>query len=343
VIQLAIHPSQFPDRVQADLCASLRTREVRHKFHYESHKQAQKWLQVHEIHSPARHDPQCLALYETAFDWLANRFGATSYTPAAPKPNGQGGSPTSPTLVHVVGLGCGGGQKDAALLQRLKAANCNTHYTAVDVSVPLVITARLRAAPFANSTAGLVCDLETADDLPDSWRDELHESHKVQHRIFTFFGMIPNSEPDVILPRLQTLLDAGDTVLLSANLAPGPDYLHGVKSVFPQYDNRETAAWLLTFLYDLGVERDDGRLLFRIEESSGLFRIRADFHFAKARWLSIGQETIQFAPGDQVRLFYSYRYTPELLNAALSKHDLTILQQWLTSSGEEGIFLATKK
>jgi L-histidine Nalpha-methyltransferase len=325
VIHLAIHPSQFPDRVQAELRACLRAREVRHKFHYESYKQARKWLEVHEAHSPARRDPECLDLYDTAFAWLATRSG---HTP-----------------VHVVGLGCGGGQKDTALLQRLIAAGSTTHYTAVDVSVPLVITARLRAAPVAKSTSGLVCDLETADDLHDAWRDELYDPHKHNdaHHVFTFFGMMPNSEPDVILPRLQKLLRPTDIVALSANLAPRPDYRQGVHRVLPQYDNAETAAWLLTFLHDLGVERDDGSITFSIEESSTLLRIRADFRFTKHRSLKIGPETIAFAAGEQIRLFYSYRYTPALLTAALSKSGLAIIQAWVTGSGEEGIFAVTRK
>jgi L-histidine Nalpha-methyltransferase len=317
VIHLAIHPSQFPDQVQAELRACLRAREIRHKFHYESYKQAQKWLQLHETHSPARTDPECLGLYDSAFDWLATQ--------------------SIPTPTHVVGLGCGGGQKDAALLQRFKAAGAAVDYTAVDVSVPLVITARLRAAPVAKSTAGLVCDLETAEDL----HQVFGESH-ANTQLFTFFGMMPNSEPHVILPRLQRLLRAGDSVTLSANLAPGPDYLQGVKRVFPQYDNLQTSAWLLTFLYDLGVERDDGTINFRIEEFSDLFRIRADFRFVRPRNLKIGPDTIEFAAGEQVRLFYSYRYTAERLNEALGKYGLAVSRQWISNSGEEGIFLATK-
>jgi L-histidine Nalpha-methyltransferase len=316
VIRLAIHPSQFPDRVQADLRACLQAREIRHKFHYESYKQAQKWLEVHETHSPARHDPQCLALYDTAFDWLANQCGQTR--------------------VHVVGLGCGGGQKEAVLLERLRTAGSTTHFTAVDVSVPLVMTAWLRAAPFANSTAGLVVDLETADDLALD-----HEDATPQ--LVTFFGLMPNSEPGVILPRLRNLMRGGQNVAISVNLAPGPDYLQGVKRVFSQYDNPGTAAWLLTFLYDLGVERDDGSINFSIEESAGLLRIRADFHFTKPRSLKIGSETIEFAAGERVRLFYSYRYTPERLKAALSKYGLAIIKEWITDSGEEGIFVATKQ
>ena len=128
--------------------------------------------------------------------------------------------------MQVIGLGCGGGQKDVAFLQKLSAAGCQSIYTAVDVSLPLVITARERAQAHATQTRGLVCDLEIADDI----MDELCEC-SVSQRVFTFFGMVPNSEPDVILRRLARLLSRGDRLLLSANLAPGPDYRTGVERV----------------------------------------------------------------------------------------------------------------
>ena len=101
-----------------------------------------------------------------------------------------------------------------------------------------------------------VCDLATADDLsaiPDS-RITHHAS-----RITTFFGMIPNFEPQIILPRLASLVRPKDFLLFSANLAPGNNYAAGVKKVLPQYDNPLTRDWLMTFLLDLGVERNDGQ------------------------------------------------------------------------------------
>jgi uncharacterized SAM-dependent methyltransferase len=316
VIHVAIHPSQYPERVQADLLTSLRKQQIQHKFHYDSHKQAQKWLAVHEAHSPARKDPDCLAVYEKAFNSIAQQFPCTK--------------------LHVIGLGCGGGQKDAALLERFTAAGSPPLYSAVDVSLPLVITARLRAANIAESTTGLVCDLETADDV----RDELCDCSATQ-RVLTFFGMMPNSEPQVILPRLKKLLGDGDVLLVSANLAPGTDYRAGVERVLPQYDNPETAEWLLTFLYDIGVDRGDGALQFGIEESaSGLLRIRADYHFARNRSIRVSGENFEFAPGERIRLFYSYRYTPALLKRVLSENDLAVTKEWVGE--QEGVFAVTK-
>lgn len=316
MIHVAIHPSQFPEQVRADLLRSLRSRKIQHKFLYDSYKQAQKWLSVHEAHSPARKDPRVLAVYDEAFAWVAARFARRS--------------------VHVVGLGCGGGQKDAALLERLKSAGSATTYSPVDVSVPLVITAGLRAKPFANIATGLVCDLEKVDD---PW-EELSTS--TEQRVLTLFGIIPNCEPDVILPRLRTLMTDRDMLVMSANLAPGPDYREGVKRVLPQYENAETSDWLLTCLYELGVERADGELNFGTEQcASGLLRIRADFHFTRDRAVSFGEDSVVFRAGQRVRLFFSYRYTPELLKRVLSENGLAVTQEWIAE--EEGVFAVAKK
>jgi L-histidine Nalpha-methyltransferase len=314
VIHVAIHPSQFPERVRADLIESLRRREIKHKFHYDSYKQAQKWLAVHEAHSPTRTDANTKQIYEDAFKHVAGGLGGAS--------------------VQVIGLGCGGGQKDVAFLQELSAAGCQSIYTAVDVSLPLVITARERAKVHATQTRGLVCDLEIADDITD----ELCEC-SVSQRVFTFFGMVPNSEPDVILPRLARLLSRGDRLLLSANLAPGNDYCTGVERVLPQYDNALTRNWLFTFLSDLGVEGGDGDLKFGIEDAKGLLRIRADFQFSNARTIRLDDATFPFKPGERIRLFYSYRYAPDRLEVELARHGLAISKQWISPSGEEGVFL----
>jgi uncharacterized SAM-dependent methyltransferase len=220
-------------------------------------------------------------------------------------------------------------------LRELSAQGCQTIYTAVDVSLPLVITAREQATSHTSQTHGVVCDLESADDI----RDELCEC-SVSQRLLTLFGMMPNSEPEVILPRAARLLNRGDRLLLSANLAPGTDYRAGVERVLPQYDNALTTDWLLTFLHDLGIERDDGALQFSIEEcASKLLRIRADYCLSRGRTIRFEGETFAFKAAEKIRLFYSYRYTPERLTDELAKQGLAVAKQWISASGEEGVFL----
>jgi uncharacterized SAM-dependent methyltransferase len=325
VARVAIHPSQFPDAVRRDLLESLRSRQVNHKFHYDSVKQTQKWLALHQAYSPSRTDADCAAIYDSSFDVAAKQIEATS--------------------VHLIGLGCGGGQKDRRLLRLLQQAGKRISYTPSDVSTAMVLVAReaaLAIIPDADCHP-LVCDLATADDLANAIDQSTSPSAT---RLVTFFGMIPNFEPQLILPRLASLLRPDDYLFFSANLAPGRDYPVGVKKILPLYDNALTRDWLMTFLLDLGVEAGDGGLNFVIEDDpagSGLKRIAAYFQFTRARVIKVEEESFAFRAGESIRLFFSYRHTPELAASLLGQHGIQVLDQWIAESGEEGVFLCRQQ
>lgn len=324
-VPVSIHPSQFPDRIRCNLLDSLRSRKVNHKFHYDSFKQVRRWLALHESFSPARRDPDCLTIYERCFERTGRVLKA------------------GPTCV--LGLGCGGGQKDAQLIAQLLKTGRRVEYLPVDVGTAMVLTARQTVQailPADRILNPLVCDLAKADDLAETFQQMIDPGTM---RLITFFGMIPNFEPATILPRLAGLLRAGEWLLLSANLAPGPDYAAGVQHVLPQYDNALTREWLMTFLLDLGVGQRSGRIEFRIEPdpaNGNLLRIAADFHFVERCELNIGNERFCFEPDDVIRLFYSYRYTPEKVATTLESVGIQIKDQWITQSGEEGVFLCQR-
>ena len=329
LVNVAIHSSQFPEKVRQDLLESLRTRAVNHKFHYDSVKQTQKWLALHQAHSPSRNDADCAAIYDNAFADAAARIDSKE--------------------IHTIGLGCGGGQKDTRLLGLLKERQKEVFYTPSDVSTAMVLIARQTALAVLPEERcfPLVCDLLGANDLPAIFqtRTTHHVSRFTFHapRLTTFFGMIPNFEPEIILPKLASLVGAEDWLLFSANLAPGKDYSDGVKKVLPQYDNPLTRDWLLAFLFDLGVESRDGELRFAIEEMNGLKRIVARFHFTQSRSIAVENEQFEFHAGDSIRLFFSYRYTPDLVKKTLERHGLAVIDQWVTQSEEEGVFLCRRK
>jgi uncharacterized SAM-dependent methyltransferase len=322
--KITIHSSQFPENVRRDLLASLQTRHVNHKFHYDSIKQTQKWLALHQTYSPTRHDADCRAIYAESFAAAARKIKARR--------------------VHVIGLGCGGGQKDTRLLKLLKASRRDIIYTPCDVSTAMVLVARktaLAVLPEKNCFP-FVCDLAATSDLSAVFnsRFTLHAS-----RIATFFGMIPNFEPQQILPKLSPLIRPKDLLLFSANLVPGKNYDAGVKKILPQYDNAPTRDWLLAFLFDLGVEKSDGELHFEIEdlEATGLKRVVANFHFKRSRQIEIDGTIFRFKAGESIRLFFSYRYTPERVRKILAAHQLEVCEQWVAKSEEEGVFLCCKK
>jgi uncharacterized SAM-dependent methyltransferase len=319
---VTIHASQFPDAVRRDLLESLRTRCVNHKFHYDSLKQTQKWLALHQAYSPTRNDADCQAMYERSFAAAAARLKSRR--------------------IHVIGLGCGGGQKDTRLLKLLRAHDREAFYTPCDVSVAMVLTAwqtALAVVP-AKYCFPLVCDLATMDDLA-----ALHASLSTlpASRIITFFGMIPNFEPGKIMPKLASLIRPRDFLLFSANLAPGKNYAAGLQKILPQYDNPFTRDWLMTFLADIGIGHGAGDLRFTVERGqSDLKRVMARFHFRRACKIEIESEVFNFKTGDLIQVFFSYRYTPERVRKTLVAHDLEVLEQWIAPSEQEGVFLCRR-
>lgn len=323
VANVVVHASQFPENVRRDLLNSLRERRVNHKFHYDSVKQAQKWLALHQRYSPSRNDADCREIYEKGFEAAAAKVESKE--------------------VHVIGLGCGGGQKDTRLLKLLTVRGKKIFYTPCDVSTTMVLTARktaLAVLPEKNCFP-FVCDFATADDLSAVFKSRVTSR---ESRIITFFGMIPNFEPQDILPKLASLIRPKDFLLFSANLAPGADYATGMNGILPQYDNALTRDWLMTFLLDLGIERRDGALRFTVENGRfGLKRIVARFHFARPRRIEIEDAAFKFKTGESVRLFFSYRCTPERVRNILAWYKLEVCSQWSTKSEEEGVFLCCKR
>jgi len=323
VARVTVHPSQFPEAVRRDLLTSLRRRQVNHKFHYDSARQTQQWLALHQHYSPSRHDADCEAIYDQAFAAVAD--------------------PEDKHPIHLIGFGCGGGQKDTRLLKLLQSGGRKVSYTPSDVSVAMTLVARQTALTVIGEAdcTPFVCDLAMADDLHLVLNSI---SPAKVRRLVTFFGMIPNFEPAEILPRLAACLSPGEPLLFSANLAPGTDYQAGVERVLPQYDNALTRDWLLTFLLDLGVERSDGEVRFCIEtDVQGFKRIVARYFFSRNCTVSLDGERVEFCAGENIRLFFSCRYTPANLAPLLVQHRLVVHSKWVTRSAEEGVFLCFRQ
>jgi uncharacterized SAM-dependent methyltransferase len=356
VAKVTIHASQFPENVRRDLMESLRTGEVNHKFHYDSVKQTQKWLALHQAYSPSRTDPDCAAIYDRSFEAVAKQVKAKR--------------------VHLIGLGCGGGQKDTRLLKVLPGRGNyvkEIFYTPSDVSTAMVLVAKEAATEVVpeGNCYPLVCDLASADDLPDVL-DKLDVGDAA--RIITFFGMVPNFEPEVILPKLSSVLRSEDLLLFSANLAPGDDYAAGVRKILPLYDNALTRDWLMTLLTDLGVDAEDGEVTFRIEDVTVtetregrrnrnisatrgavgtprptsrngpvIKRVAVYFRFGREKEIAIEDKQFRFGPEKPIRLFFSYRHTPKMVRTLLGSYGIGVVDEWIAKSEEEGVFLCKRK
>lgn len=317
-VPITVHPSQFPDAIRRDLLRSLRQKQIHPKFLYDSVQQAQLWLDLHDAWSPARADAGVTRIYQAAFQNVLQAL------------------PRSKKTIHLIGLGTGGGQKETRFLRQLRRHGRNASFSPVEVSVALALTSHRAARGLADPIEPIVCDLATARDLT-----RIFSRGTTGPRVITCFGMLPNFEPARLLSLLRFLLKPGDHLLLSANLAPGPDYAAGVDCILPQYDNPETSRWLLSFLTHVGINPRHGKLEFKIESARGLKRVVAAFNFRKRTFLAIGNQSFQWQAGENLRLFFSYRYTPQLLAATLGRFGLRVEKEWISSSGEEGVFQIT--
>lgn len=325
--RIEFHRSQFPEAVRRDLAVALRQKALHPKFLYEGARQTAKWLALHEACSPARTDADVQRIYARAYEHVLERTAAPA--------------------VQVIGLGCGSGAKDATLIAQLLRAGKAVRYVAVDASSGLVLTAReaaLRMLP-PEFCDGLVCDLTGAPDLPDILHAFEPALPAQSVRVLTAFGLLPAFEPDALLSAVARLSVPGERVLLSANLSPGQDYAAGVQKVLAGYDNSLTREWLMSALHECDIWENDGCLQFSIEEhppGSGLLRIVADFCFTRDKQVRLDDSSLAFAERDRLRVFSSYRHTPEQVRALLAPHGLQVQAEWVSESGGEAVFSAVR-
>lgn len=328
-LTLTLHPSEFPERQREALLAALRERQLPGWLLYHSPAQAQRWLEYHATWSPSRTDPALHALYAQAY-----REGAAQV--------GAGGA-------HVVGVGCGGGTKDADLLDALREGSApaalhdgRLHYSALDASPALVAEAALQARRRHPDVRvhPLVVDLTTAPALED-W---LGPSAPATPRVYTCFGMLPNLHPRDFPAWLASLVRPQDVLLVSANLSPR-GLTADAAVVLQQYDNPPAREWFAGVLAELGLARNayvltvDARPLEVGAAGEGAWQVRVSAVLREPATLTVYEQTLEFAVGHRLTLFHSLRFTVDAARDLLAKAGLPPQQHWVGAGGEEGVFL----
>jgi uncharacterized SAM-dependent methyltransferase len=279
-------------------------------------------LAYHQAYSPSRTETALLALYQQAFAAALRQAAATS--------------------LHYISLGCGGGTKDVLFLQQALAHNTTPLFTPMDVSVALVVETMLRlqnSLPPVSSFP-LVVDLETEPDLlPVLARYERTESR----RVLACFGMLPNFVYQTFLPYVWRLLRPADLLLLSANLSPHP-YPDSVPHILPQYDNPLARAWFGGLLESLGFSAADLDVTVRARPLSAdgqVWQIHSEAHCQRPVGVTLYEECHEFSAGERLQLFFSNRFTPQIMPQILADAGLIVLESFLFASQEEGIYLCT--
>jgi hypothetical protein len=190
----------------------------------------------------------------------------------------------------------------------------------------------------AEHRSSLVCDLAQTDFLRD-WLDLL--PHELP-RLITFFGLIPNLAPPLVIQLFRSILRANNDILLvSAHLAPVRENVslnEAMQAVLPQYDNPETLAWLAAALDDLDLKNHLHAPEMHIGQIEGI-----PAFIAQSRWISADRFEKwghQFSPrpGQPLQLFHSLRYTPDVFENLLHAQHFKAQLLAITSCREEAIW-----
>ena len=319
-VTLTFHESQYPACLAEQLCQGLRTRRLPGKFLYESPAQAQRWLAYHQAYSPSRTESALLALYDQAFQAALQAL--------------------APGALHYVSLGCGGGNKDALFLQQA-ALHCAAFiFTPIDTSASLVVETlrRMQSILPTLTTVPLVVDLDVAPALTP-WLSQ-HET-PAYRRLLACFGMLPNFAYHTFLPYVRSLMRPGDMLLLSANLSPGL-YVDAVDRILPQYDNPLARAWYAGLLDSLGFAAAQVQLTVHphlLQPDGHIWQIRAEAAVQHQMHLTVYNEIFRFTAGESLQVFFSNRFTPQVMPQVLADAGLSLVQTWLFDSQEEAIYL----
>jgi uncharacterized SAM-dependent methyltransferase len=322
-VTLTVHDSQYPDRVAEQLRRGLRTRKLPGKFLYDSPAQAQRWLAYHQAYSPSRTEPALLALYQQAFAAALQAL--------------------SPSALHYVSLGCGGGTKDTLFLQQARPRCASLLFTPMDTSVALVVETmrRIQRTLPTLTTAPLVVDLAGEPDL-NAWLSQYETP--VHQRLLACFGMLPNFPYHTFLPYLRSLMRSGDMLLLSANLSPGL-YADAVARILPQYDNPYAHAWYIGLLASLGFAASQIRLAVHthlLRSDGHIWQIRAEAQVIQPVQITLYGEIFPLTAGAVLEVFFSNRFTPQVMPEVLTEAGLTLVQTFLFDSQEEAIYVCTR-
>jgi uncharacterized SAM-dependent methyltransferase len=329
-LPLTLHASAWPEAQRTALLEALRAGRVPGAHLYQSPAQAQRWLAYHAAWSPSRADAALHEVYAAAARAAAARV-------------------SGPALV--LGLGSGGGRKDARLLAALTpgARGAPLHYAPVDASAALAAEAALHVRAERPGTLPhlLVADLETLPAL-GPWLAGTGVG--ALPRVLTCYGMLPNMDAGRFPAWVAGLLRAEDALLISANLSPRGLATDGAR-IAAQYDNPPARAWYAGALSELGVAAAAHALEIGAEPlpaplaglpANAAWQVAVRARLREALTLAVHGERLDYPAGQRLAVFHSLRFTAEGARALLEGAGLRVRERWLGAGGEEGVFLCTR-
>lgn len=310
VFPIHFHSSAGPQAWAERIASAFRLGQAHPALHYQSPRQALRWMDLHQRYSPATRG-KGRALYTEFWNTIRTDIPAQAW---------------------LISLGCGTGEKELPLLAGSTLAGA----VAQDISPSLIWTARehwLQTSP-QFPIQGLCADLSAESD----WASALERWAERSPRVVTFFGLLPQIAPATARRIWQTVLRPGDWLAVSANLAPANYSSEGLASILPQYDNAETRRWLGTLLEDADLPPKSWSLEVGASHHGAwpCVQVVADIrNTVTARWPGGQQE---LPGGTELTLFISQRPSAEQVRHLLEACGLKVICERLLTDEQEGLW-----
>ena len=338
---------------------------------YESPSQAARWQEYARHWAPLATQKAVTERYQNAARAAYEILKQPQTTPPTTKPRSAlepaaepavepaaDPAPTAESL-HLVGLGCGDGEKDLLIAKTLILAAqtpLRYHYSALDVSLPLAQAAQTRLA-HTLTAAFPQLDLQTHllhGDLQRITAAELLTTlaaldGQKARRLITCFGMFPHLDGEKLSVFLGHLLRPTDLLLCAFNLSGAARgfFADERAAIVAQYDNPLAWRWYQGITETLGCSPKsfDWRLE-SIPRSQDGTHWQIEVLATPRHTLNIPLDTpppVQLAAGKPLRVFRSQRYTHHAAKTLLHRAGLLPIRSWTEANGQEGLFLAQRQ
>ena len=244
--------------------------------------------------------------------------------------------------VTVAELGAGSASKTGVLLREFATAQPSLLYQPIDISPTALEEA---AASLSEAIPGMTVSPQVANYITDRYTIERPEDHIVLALyIGSSIGNFSPSEALGILRNLRDHLQAGDSLLLGTDLAPGRGKT--VETLIAAYDDAAgvTAAFNKNVLVRLNRELDANFNIdcfaHRARWNPAASRIEMHLESLTAQTVHVGGTAIRFAAGETIHTENSYKFTESSLAELLTGSGFKVDQTLHDANGYFAVTLA---
>ena len=245
-----------------------------------------------------------------------------------------------PNRFDLVSIGVGGGQKESMLLEALVPGKSITYYP-VDISTQMVDEALKAAAHINVNRTGLVCSVADLSLMRQFWTPPV---------LLCLLGNnFCNYEPHDLLTMVRRELQPRDFFLFDCHLLPAnrDGSKPGREVVERMYRSRLNVQFNIHPLVQRGMAPDGCVFnldVFPVETSLGtVYRTHKWLRILRHTTVSCGTTEVSLAPGDTIRLGFTYKYTRTQIEAYLRQQRFQVEDMFASDDSDYLLALVRKQ